>query len=458
MAIDYSGTSQHHLTSSTPVTAAPLSLACWFNTDDAVNDGCLVSVSDSATDVNSFELDLAGIGETAVSAQIRATTPDRALSTADFTTGTWYHACAVFASPTSRASYLDGGGKGTNATNLTPLSIDRLGLAARSGLSSLLSFNGRLAEVGIWNVALTDDEVAALARGFSPLCIQPQALVFYAPLVREVQDVRGGRTLTPTGSPTVAGHCRIIYPHKRIYPWGAAPPRTKTRLYLSAAAETVPISPTPDAAWEDQTILARVLCDITKRSLTMTDVAFADANAADRDVLFRQHISPPLVAGQTITGAQSIKAQFRVSEVDLGNNLFFALGIRVIAGDGTTVQKTVLSVTRDGLEAVTALTNRQFTATSAVTNYTTVAGDRLVLETGMGGDPGGGKDHDSTIRFGDASASDLSEDDTSTTDNNPWVELNDTLNFTTEAAAKKYTGGMYALRGERGSHRRTLVA
>ena len=201
-----------------------------------------------------------------------------------------------------------------------------------------------------------------------------------------------------------------------------------TRLYLPASAASTPITPTPDAAWEDTSILARAMTSTATIADPMATVAFDDANATNRDVLFRQYISLPLTAGQTITGAQAIKAQARVSETDVANNMFLAVGIRII--NGTTVQKTVLAVTRDGTEATTSLTNRQFTATSAATDYTTVADDRIVIEVGMGGDPSlSDRSHDSSIRFGDAAAADLAEDDTSTTDDNPWIELTDTLTF-----------------------------
>ena len=202
-----------------------------------------------------------------------------------------------------------------------------------------------------------------------------------------------------------------------------------TRFYLPATATATPITPSADAAWEDVSLLERVTTRTAKISNSLADVAFTDSNNADRDVVFRQYISRILTAGQTVTGSQALKAQCLVSEVAAGNNLFFTVGIRIIALDGSTVRKTVLTVTRDAVEAVTTLVNRQFTATSAATNYTTLAGDRIVIEIGMAGDPIGNNTHSSTMRLGDSSASDLSEDDTSTTDNNPWVELTDTLTF-----------------------------
>jgi len=227
-----------------------------------------------------------------------------------------------------------------------------------------------------------------------------------------------------------------------------------TRFYLPATAVATPISPTPSADWEDTSILARVNTKTAKINDTLTTVSFADANNANRDILFRQYISFALLAGQTITGAQAIKFQVRAQERLAGNNMFTALGVRIIAGDGSTVRKTMLAVTRDGLEirdvAAGGLQNRQFTATSASGNYTVVDGDRLVFEVGTGGDPAnsGGADHDTDLRLGDSSASDLAENDTETTDNNPWIELADTITF---GYAINLAAGAYTLSGKAAS-------
>ena len=70
-------------------------------------------------------------------------------------------------------------------------------------------FTGSLAEVGIWNAALTADEVASLADGMTCNKIRPQSLVFYAPLVRDLIDVKGGLTITNNNSATVAAHPRV---------------------------------------------------------------------------------------------------------------------------------------------------------------------------------------------------------------------------------------------------------
>lgn len=200
-----------------------------------------------------------------------------------------------------------------------------------------------------------------------------------------------------------------------------------TRWYLPSDTLATPISPTPDAAWEDTSLLIRTTAPTVRRNTVMTARIFTDADATNKDILLKQFVGEEFATGQTVTGSQAIKAQILARQEVLTNNMFFTVGIRIIASDGTTVRKTVLAVTRDNVEAATSGTNRQFTATSAAGNYTTVAGDYPVFELGMGGDPDAGSDHDSRLRFGDDSGTDLPEDDTTTLENNPWVELADTL-------------------------------
>ena len=165
-----------------------------------------------------------------------------------------------------------------------------------------------------------------------------------------------------------------------------------TRFGLPSDTLPTPISPTPNANWEDTSILTRTTAPTVKRSSAMTDVSFADASTANSDILFKQFVGAELTAGQTITGAQALKFQVRGNEEGsaLDAKMFTALGVRIIASNGTTVRKIVLAVTRDNLELAAdggILTNRQFTATSAAGNYTTVAGDYPVFEAGPGGDP-----------------------------------------------------------------------
>jgi hypothetical protein len=134
----------------------------------------------------------------------------QALSTTSYPSSTWFAAAGVFSATNSRTVYLDGGSSATNTQNvpITDIVIPQIsGIPA--GGSQLAFLDGRAAEVALWSAALTADEVASLAKGFKPTRIRPQSLVFYAPLIRDLQDVRGGLAITNNNSATVANHPRV---------------------------------------------------------------------------------------------------------------------------------------------------------------------------------------------------------------------------------------------------------
>lgn len=204
-----------------------------------------------------------------------------------------------------------------------------------------------------------------------------------------------------------------------------------TRLYLPATPEACPMTPNP-LAWTSIGLAGRAVMRTNKINDTLANVSVSDASAANATVLLRQYMSLPLAVGQSISASQAFKAQIRISETDAGNNIFATVGLRIIAGDGSSVRRTMLPIASDDVEAaVGTLTNRKLAANTTNAAYTTNYGDRLVFEIGIGGDPAAGKSHSSTIRLGDSAGSDLPEDDTSTTDLNPWMELADTLSFAT---------------------------
>jgi hypothetical protein len=210
-----------------------------------------------------------------------------------------------------------------------------------------------------------------------------------------------------------------------------------TRYYLPSGTSTTDIAPSYDSAWEDTTSYAAGGRQIHRKDVSNTTTEFRgglQSDLTDQDVLMKQFVGRfPLTAGQTITGSQALSASIYGGEANTNNNLFLSIGIRIIASDGTTVRKTVCSVTRAGNELPTSgagYASRYWTATSASGNYTTVAGDYLVIEIGVGGDPSA-DGHWASVYFGDESAqNDLDAADGDTTYNDrPWVQLTDTLTY-----------------------------
>jgi hypothetical protein len=72
-------------------------------------------------------------------------------------------------------------------------------------------YGGDIAEVGIWKVALSADEIASLGDGVTNSLVRPQSLVFYAPLIRDLVDTHGGLSITNNNIATVSNHPRIYY-------------------------------------------------------------------------------------------------------------------------------------------------------------------------------------------------------------------------------------------------------
>jgi hypothetical protein len=202
MAYDFNGTNQYLTVASAPVAAAPLTIAAWFRkTSTATKNGFFLRAS--ANNANMF-----GFYFTTV---LRGYVQDNAGSadfaaTQSYSANTWTHACLVEASTTSRTIYQNAGNSATNTTSRVPTGINAIDIATFGGATN---FNGQFAEIGIWSAALTQPEVASLAAGMTCDKVRPNALVFYAPLIRSLQDLSRGAAITNNNTATVANHPRV---------------------------------------------------------------------------------------------------------------------------------------------------------------------------------------------------------------------------------------------------------
>jgi hypothetical protein len=223
-----------YITTSAVVTSMPLTMAAWFYTDQLTTNQSIVTAS--SEDDNAFHgwwLQMRGgeFGDYVAARSYGGGSSRMATTSGGATINVWHHACAVFASDVSRSVYIDGGSKGTDTNSSSPLGVDNIGIGSIyywTGSSNDFSspMSGRIAEAAVWNAALTDDEVAVLAAGFSPLFVRPQSLVFYVPLVRTVLDRVDNVGFTTYGTPTVAAHPPIIHPAQvhQSFAAAAAPP------------------------------------------------------------------------------------------------------------------------------------------------------------------------------------------------------------------------------------------
>jgi hypothetical protein len=217
MAYNFTAASGQSLTA--PISTATrvtgeITLAAWIKSTGVYNSpvSLLVNRGASAADGRAYSLELNSSGQ--LSSNINST----GLGANNFvTTGTTVvgtnasHAAATF-SPSSFSRVYLNGSQNAERTSGVPGSIADIGLyGLRFGgaTGTSLSFNGTIAEVGIWNAALTAAEIASLAKGMTCDKIRPQNLVFYAPLVRDLNDQKGGLTITNNNGATVANHPRV---------------------------------------------------------------------------------------------------------------------------------------------------------------------------------------------------------------------------------------------------------
>jgi hypothetical protein len=207
MAYTSIGTTQY-LSAVAPVTAVPVTIAAWFYPTASVNG--VIGYLGVASTQDRLQLSYRAAGTVQTYTQSGASQFPSVESTATTPLNTWAHACAVFPSNSSRSIFLNGGNSATSTSTIaSQAAFNSANIFARTAASSVGGyFTGSIAEFGIWNAALTAAEIASLAKGMTCDKIRPQNLVFYAPLVRDLLDQKGGLTITNNGA-TVANHPRV---------------------------------------------------------------------------------------------------------------------------------------------------------------------------------------------------------------------------------------------------------
>lgn len=216
-AMEFNGSTEKAVTDVAEVTAAPFTVCAWGNTANITDTQTIFSLGNSTPTNDRFEMLWRGAiaGDPIfVEARENGGTAGSVDTTTGYSASTWHLSCYVEVSSASRSAFIDGGSEGTDTTSSTPAGIDRTLVATlQTSSGQILFFDGAIAEVGIWNAALTDGEVATLAKSFAPPCVRRNALVAYYPMVRDatsLKDLFSGTAnhLTLTGG-TVSGHPSI---------------------------------------------------------------------------------------------------------------------------------------------------------------------------------------------------------------------------------------------------------
>lgn len=197
MSVSFTNNADLLSTASAVVTGPPFTVSLWYNGNTSTAERRLFALDtgDAVTSEQWCVMLLATTSLATWRARSGGTNQD-AQSIAP-TVGTWQHFCGIEESATSRAMFVDGGNKATNLISKSPTGVTTTCIGNRSALNS--NADGLVSHVAVWDVVLTDAEVARLAGGANPQVIRPASLIYYKPLTIIPSD------MTVAGTPTNSG-------------------------------------------------------------------------------------------------------------------------------------------------------------------------------------------------------------------------------------------------------------
>lgn len=156
---EFNGSTEYLSLASAPVTTEPFTISAIIEPDSASNHGGVVGIRGSSS-LHDHSLSARGdqTGD-----QIWAECTDagpgysRAQSTTGYSVNTWHHVVASFMADNSKAAYIDGGSKGTDATSetITGLNQTTIGRRLRYGASTKY-FDGKIDEIRLYDGTLSD--------------------------------------------------------------------------------------------------------------------------------------------------------------------------------------------------------------------------------------------------------------------------------------------------------------
>lgn len=203
-----------------------------------------------------------------------------------------------------------------------------------------------------------------------------------------------------------------------------------TRFYLPSSGAAA-VTPAWSAGWEQVASGSARRCATARQNTAMASGSLNVASPQGTlDFGLVRYVSDPLQA-QAIAG--TVKGQIRAAEGDSFDDCRAQLVVKIVSGDGATLRGVLLDFDASPLasEFSIALANRRFSVggAAALDSVNALAGDRLVLELGARTFDAYGFSRKAILRFGDAAASDLPEDEVETAELNPWIELSQNLLF-----------------------------
>lgn len=144
------------------IAARPLTMMCWFNTNDGAATQCLMSLGNSADNNPITYMYLNPTGDY-LAAQTRGDTGTPApfsLTAASWTAGSWFHGAFVSASNTSHSLLLNAANKTTDTQNVPIGTVSRTGVGVLNRLSPVFYMSGLIDDAQFHSAALADAWIA----------------------------------------------------------------------------------------------------------------------------------------------------------------------------------------------------------------------------------------------------------------------------------------------------------
>jgi hypothetical protein len=151
---------------------------------------------------------------------------DIAQLTSTLSANTWYRIGGRY-DGTNLSAWLNGV-KEVDTASADPATADAVsigGLSGGGGSTANANDDGHLAELAVWNVALTNAEMLSLGKGISPLLIRPDSILLYHTMLRDDKVFINTSASSANSGITVTAHPPTVY-------W----PATITTVSLVAAA------------------------------------------------------------------------------------------------------------------------------------------------------------------------------------------------------------------------------
>lgn len=236
MALSFTAASSQYITNANAVVGPPFSISAWIRPITFTTPLNVFSMFGTTSD-RYYSLWYRGdMSSGTIQAQCwnGGNNPSANTSTA-FSTATWHHIAGTYfvtGGSFEVEVWLDGDGYANNTqTPFTPPTVTGTFIGA-NGFVPNFFFNGKIAEVTVYNVRLTSGEVSALATGINSYAVRPGSIVGYWPLigVSPEPDLSGSKfNMTYTNTPVLGTHAPVTL----------STPRWPINIETAAAADVL---------------------------------------------------------------------------------------------------------------------------------------------------------------------------------------------------------------------------